>query len=222
MNRDERFTRERALRPEEFRLGELAIVYPRERSGGTWVAANTAGVACALLNRNATKPFPKVRSRGEIIPQLCREVDLTGVAASTAQIEIDGMLPFTLLCFSLRERLGLEFQWSGESLRWTYIPWQTGHWYSSGLSDEDAAAKRSEATAAATKLPRAGSLPWLRELHRSHAPERGAFSICAHRPDGGTVSYSEALVRAGRVAFRYHEGSPCEPAESIRLVSSRH
>jgi hypothetical protein len=53
------------------------------------------------------------------------------------------------------------------------------------------------------------SLSWLRELHRSHAPERGPFSICMHRPDASTVSYTEIAVRDGRVTMRYKPGPSC-------------
>jgi hypothetical protein len=50
---------------------------------------------------------------------------------------------------------------------------------------------------------------WLRALHRDHGNEPGAFSICVHRDDAATVSYSEILVSSDRVSFHYHPGRPC-------------
>src|SRR5262249_32089545 len=59
-----------------------------------------------------------------------------------------------------------------------------------------------------------GSLSWLRRLHRLHSPHRGAFSMCVHRPDAKTVSYTEVSVSSREGRMRYCAKSPCEHAES--------
>ena len=50
MNRDERLSRASALPPEVFERDGLAMLYPREMSGGTWIGVNSAGAAFSLIN----------------------------------------------------------------------------------------------------------------------------------------------------------------------------
>jgi len=47
------------------------------------------------------------------------------------------------------------------------------------------------------------------EYHRSHEPERGPFSVCMHRDDAQTVSFSRIVVESSRIEFFYSAGSPC-------------
>jgi hypothetical protein len=39
---------------------------------------------------------------------------------------------------------------------------------------------------------------------------RGSFSICVHRPDAATVSYTETFFTGGKLSMRYHAGHPCQ------------
>ena len=63
--------------------------------------------------------------------------------------------------------------------------------------------------------PSAGSRDWLRRLHRSHRPARGAHSTCVHRADAGTVSYTEVEVEARRVRVGYVAGPPCRGTQPV-------
>jgi len=47
-------------------------------------------------------------------------------------------------------------------------------------------------------------------LHQSHYPQKGAYSICMHRDDATTVSLSHLFINQNQVIFNYHNGSPCE------------
>src|SRR5205823_13200777 len=82
MNRDELFSRPRALPPKVFVKGAMEMVYPREPSGGTWIACNNQGNLLALLNWNGSLSHnlgEKRRTRGLVIRELeigrasCRE-----------------------------------------------------------------------------------------------------------------------------------------------------
>ena len=53
------------------------------------------------------------------------------------------------------------------------------------------------------------SLDWLRRLHRSHEPEPGPFTVCTHREDAGTLSYTEIVVTARDIAMNHSPSSPC-------------
>jgi len=58
------------------------------------------------------------------------------------------------------------------------------------------------------------TVSWLRRFHSSHAshaPEIGPYSICMHRNDAATVSYTEVVVSRRITRMRYQSGSPCGP-----------
>src|SRR6266702_5567457 len=54
MNRDELRSRPPALLPDVFEKHGVEMTYPRERSGGTWIACNGHGNLLALLNWNGS------------------------------------------------------------------------------------------------------------------------------------------------------------------------
>ena len=211
VNRDERRMRAAALPPRTFDVGGVRAVYPHESSGGTWVAASERGIALTLLNWNAGPRGPKLRSRGEVIPQLIRYVVFADAERVLAALDLTGIEPFRLVGAFPREHLLCEWRWDRVTLRHELPPWQPRHWFSSGLSDEDAAQQRGTVTAAAWKEEDAGSLAWMRRLHRSHAPAPGPFSLCVHRDDARTVSYTEIEAAGGTVSLCYQPGSPCAP-----------
>ncbi|MEO8083972.1 MAG: NRDE family protein [Ardenticatenales bacterium] len=57
----------------------------------------------------------------------------------------------------------------------------------------------------------AGPTPMARleAYHRSHVPERGAYSVCMHRPDARTISLTLVTVDRDAVAMRHGPGSAC-------------
>jgi Transport and Golgi organisation 2 len=218
MNRDERLTREVALPPALFRMGETCAAYPNERDGGTWFAVNEHGVTLALLNANHDGlPAEKQRSRGSLIPQVVRFADPADVAAKLDSLSYEGLQPFRLVGIFPSQHEINECRWDGVSLRRTSYTWQPRHWFSSGLSDELAERERGEACRMAWHDPGAGSLPWLRALHRSHSSLPGPFSICVHRQDAGTVSYSEVSLTPAGLTFTYIDGKPCRSGPALTL-----
>jgi Transport and Golgi organisation 2 len=217
MNRDERLTRQVAQVPELLRVGDTWAVYPHEENGGTWIAGNEYGTTLAVLNWNLSEgqqPVEKERSRGELIPQLIAHADLSEVASKLDSLVLDGVLPFRMVGIFGHQRQLCEWRWDGARLRHKLLPWQSGHWFSSGISDDLAARERGQACQLAWQAADAGTLPWLRELHRSHSPLPGAFSICVHRPDAATVSYSEIACDGPELTFRYRPGHPCRVREA--------
>ena len=212
MNRDERLTRTVASPPELFRAADLSAAYPYESGGGTWIACNERGITLALLNWNLSGPRDGVEkqvSRGSVIPQLIGHSDLGDVAWKLNSISLHGILPFRLVgIFWLQDQV-CEFRWDGSALQRVTFPWESRHWFSSGLSDEIAQRERGEVCQLAWCEPNAGTAPWLRALHSSHHVDRPAFGICVHRPDAATVSYSEVEFRPSALTFRYVAGSPC-------------
>jgi Transport and Golgi organisation 2 len=211
MNRDERLTRSQALAPSIFRVDDLLAIYPFEKSGGTWIACNQHGLTLSLLNWNlpASQTISKQRSRGTLIPRLIGKSTLDEVARTLGQLTLDGLLPFRLIGILQDHPQIFEWRWDGISLEVLSFPWKPHHWFSSGASDEIAERIRGEACRVAWLEQGAGSLPWLRTLHSSHGLDAGPFSVCAHRQDAGTVSYSEIVFETNRASIRYVDSSPC-------------
>ena len=207
MNRDEHHGRARPFPPALF--GNA--IYPYEPgTRGTWLAVNSNGLTLALLNKNEDGALPvKLRSRGELIPALISAESLADVHRLLVEVGFKGMWPFRLIAISPEEREICEWL-RGAELTKNHYDWRPRHWFSSGMSDIEANRVRSVVVDQAWQQPDAGSLSWLRTLHQSHEPQRGAYSICVHRNDASSVSYSEIVYETGNTTFRYASGFPCQ------------
>jgi hypothetical protein len=211
MNRDERLTRELALAPVPITTASLSAVYPRESGGGTWIGSNAAGITFALLNQNpGPQASVKERSRGEIIPALMESPHFSEAMRRFQQTDLRRLLPFVLVGIFPAEQIISQCQWDGNELKFLRIGWDVRHWFSSGVSDEMARKVRGSTCYESWRRRDAGSAEWLRGLHASHSPVRGSFSICVHRPDAATVSYTEVAYGGGELTMRYHAGHPCQ------------
>jgi hypothetical protein len=49
----------------------------------------------------------------------------------------------------------------------------------------------------------------MRRLHQNHGAAAGPFSICVHRDDAATLSYTEVEVTSRELVMRYRPGQPC-------------
>lgn len=210
MNRDERVTRVEALPPRRFAGDAGAAIYPYEPGGGTWIAANDRRITLALLNLGDSSGR-KQRSRGEIIPGLIGSSSQGEADARLRRMELKEVLPFRLIGIFGGERRVLEWRWDGRRLSLRRFRWLRQHWFSSGLSDEQASRGRQPVCDRAWRQRSAGSMEWLRRLHRSHRPASGTFSICVHRPDARTRSYTEIICSSAAIRMNYRAGSPCAP-----------
>lgn len=211
MNRDELTSRGVALPPTLTEIGGVSAVYPRDGAGGTWIAANRHGIALALLNWNdVPQPgAPKGRSRGVVIPYLIQFAGSRDIQEAIGKFDLGGIWPFRLVGVIPAEKKILEWQWSSEKLEVQHHGWESRHWFSSSLSDKQAAAARGAACENAWDEGGCGSLHWLRKLHASHANGPGPFSVCVHRENVETLSYTEFDCTPGKLECRYFSGSPC-------------
>jgi len=212
MNRDERLARGGGLPLEgRDRVGGRAL-YPTDGAGGTWIAANEYGVALAVLNWNevAQAELPKDRlSRGTLLPALIAMHSSAGVDAVLGEMELKRMMPFRMVGVLPAAKEIAEWRWDGSQIALAHHEWEARHWFSSGLGDRQAELERADACARAWRQQDAGSSSWLRRLHASHGAAAGPFSICVHRPDARTMSYSEIECTPSIVRMRHAIGSPC-------------
>jgi len=242
MNRDEKRNRFSALAPAVFKSGRRSAVFPREPSGGTWISANDTGVCLALINWHRIEREPKndLRSRGLIVRELAGKSTANEIAAALRKLPLQKLRTFRLIAIVPLHKRVIEYQWNLKRLAICDHEWQRQHWFSSGFDErtaerirgkvcssfvaggDDPGRRKTSRRGGTAGVSAAGySLSWLRKLHRSHAPKRGPFSICMHRPDASTVSYTEVSVQNRHVIMRYRPGPACAKAPLVATSIER-
>jgi hypothetical protein len=222
MNRDEKFTRFTALPPSIVDVAGRRAIFPHEPEGGTWIAANDAGICFALVNWHRIKrePVHSCVTRGHVVKALAAKSSAREIAAGLVALPLRRLRPFRLIAIIPSEKSVTEWCWNLNRLSTHKHPWKSRHWFSSGYNEPKAERQRGRICKAAQNQKSEGRLDWLRRLHRSHSPERGPFSICMHRPDAATVSYTEVGVSKRRVTMRYKPGASCsDEAMAIKTMS---
>ena len=241
MNRDEKRDRLAALPPEVIELECHRAIFPWEPTGGTWISANDAGVCLALINWHRIKRESNngVRSRGEVIRKLAGISTSNEISTAVKKLPLRKLRAFRLIAIVPREKRVIEWRWNLQRLAIRNHEWRRQHWFSSGFDEPRAEVERAKVCAsfvagggdpgkgetsqrrARTGVNAAGySVKWLRQLHRSHAPKRGPFSMCMHRPDAMTVSYTEVGVSKKGATMRYKTGPCCSNGRIINRTIS--
>jgi hypothetical protein len=212
MNRDEKRARPAARPPAIEPAGGRRALFPSEPGGGTWIGVNDAGVCFALINWYAIKARVASHpvSRGGVVRLALAADAIFEAVKILGELPLKDMNPFRLLGFFPANRQIVEWRWDLEKLAPLRHRWETRNWISSGFDEPGAQQSRTRAFAASLRQRSAGDLAWLRRLHRSHEPARGPYSICMHRDDAATVSYSEVIVSSREAKMRYHPGTPCQ------------
>lgn len=207
MNRDEKKSRVAGEKPRRRWTGLYSALHPAEPNGGTWIGVNHAGLALALINWHARPLNENAElSRGIVVPHLLAGGNLARIDRRFGSVPLARINPFRLIAVSLSERALMEWRWDGNRLDALNKPWRRLHWFSSGHEEMHVA----EARARTANGISAGTISRLRQLHSSHQPERSAFSICMHRDDAETVSYTEILATPGGAHMRYAAGALCK------------
>lgn len=222
MNRDEKLNRPKALPPKRFNFYRSTAAYPYEASGGTWIACNSRGNLLALLNWNDVAPqlgAKQMRSRGLLIPELIPADTLVDTEARLTQLDLNIFPPFRLIGVFPEESVIVEWRWSGSCLETIKSGWKKRHWFSSSLSDAQAQQERGRCCERAELSDTIDLVSRIRSLHQSHDPLAGAFSVCVHREDVASVSYTEVCHAGENVTMRYRSGSPCLTALFDSVVS---
>lgn len=218
MNRDEQRSRPPGLPPKKVVMSGVQVLCPSETGGGTWIAVNETGNGFALINWYAIKTQEPGHplSRGEVVRAVSPTASLETAAEKLLALALPRVRPFRLMGFFPGERNVAEWRWNGRVLETVVHPWKTNCWVSSGHDEPGAQVSRGQLFQQALRQSSAGTAKWLRRFHRSHRPELGAYSICMHRADAATVSYTEIISRPTGVKMSYAKTSPCQesPAEA--------
>ena len=161
-------------------------------------------------------------SRGVLIPKLLpTENTLTYASAYLSQLDLARFRPFRLVGIFRQEMMVSEWRWDGLQRQQLQFAWQKQHWFSSSISDALARRCRGLTCTKAARQISPDPVSWIRKLHISHDPSPGPFSVCVHRKDAATVSYTEVSCTRNRISMAYRSGSPCLSAtfdSEIRLA----
>jgi len=221
MNRDEKLTRPAGLPPKSRKVDGCAVLCPSETGGGTWIALNDTGATLALINWYSVTAGVNqdAISRGEVVKAASAAGGKTDVGSALAKLPLAKINPFRLIgVFPVMGGI-FEWRWDLKKLVCITHPWKSQQWISSGFDERKAQRIRGAAFRLALAQSSAGSLGWLRRLHRSHAPECGPFSTCMHRSDAATVSCTEIEYTPRHATMRHHRGAPCRARKhSIRRL----
>ena len=88
------------LPPQKLSANGMDAIYPREPTGGTWIACNSRGNLLALLNWNilgTAQIAAKPKSRGEVIPLLIDAPDCSSAERRFDSLPLAGTFPFRLV-----------------------------------------------------------------------------------------------------------------------------
>jgi hypothetical protein len=223
MNRDEQLTRVKGRPPKLRLVAGRKVVGPAEPGGGTWIALNDSGATFALINWYSITVRVKTgrASRGAVVNAVSAADSVAAAARALAALPLKRLNPFRLIAIFPAPREVVEWRWNLKALSRRRCAWKTQQWISSGFDEPAARRIRSRTFRTAQRQRTAGSLAWLRRLHRSHLPERGPFSTCMHRADAATVSYTEVTRSPRRLTLRYQAGALCQhPRPTLHSCAS--
>lgn len=224
MNRDEKIARGAGELPEIHQLHGTSVIYPNDGATGTWISANSYGITLALLNWNDISHVldgPNMRSRGQIIPALGSSSSAAELQWTFGALNLRTISPFRLVAVCPSDKEIGEWRWDMSKLELRIHPWGARHWFSSSLSDKEAENLRGAACREAWSDADAGSPSWLRRLHASHVGGPGPFSLCVHRHDVETLSYSEVTCAQGAIQMAHCRGNPCTIGELRTIAIER-
>ncbi|MGQ0720731.1 MAG: NRDE family protein [Candidatus Eiseniibacteriota bacterium] len=208
-----------AVRPDGTAVSFLAPEDPD--FGGTWIAVNDSGVSLAVLNGFRSADYgvrTDWRSRGLLV------IDLAG-CRTTGEIEqqirgtdLDAYRSFRLLALGER-RTALVAEWDRRRLAVDGDAEKRVPLVSSSFEEGEVGAHRR-----AEYRRIVGGVPTRERLlayHKSHENGPSAFSVCMHREDAATRSFTHVRVGRDEVELAYHGGPPCEPAPDVAATLPR-
>lgn len=218
-NRDELHRRAIATPPTVERFGARQAILPRDpQGGGTWIAANDAGLVFVLLNATSwnDEPISNPTSRGSIIPGLLGSQSLEEAIRLAKRMDVAHFYPFRLVLLDRTDVAEFARERSKLVMRERTSTDSPRLFTSSGLGDELVAAPRR---ALLREYFSAGA-DWHAQqdaFHRHRWPGREHVSVLMCRSDARTVSRTEIELNDERVRCSYFDLTSREKASRVHL-----
>ncbi|KZN13746.1 NRDE family protein [Marinomonas sp. TW1] len=220
-NRDEQKTRPVALPPKRLQFSGVNVLMPIDPVGqGSWISTNDAGLSLCLLNNYQGKmPATPLISRGLLLSRLAKHTCLNDVEQALRNIRLNKFAPFILLAFDLslceQQAPARAFHWDGDALR---IDVMMSPVFSSAVALGPVTEYRNAAYQAmvAADTSHAARIAF----HCHHHEKQGHKSICLHREDAQTVSFTHVSVTPTEQYMSYVAGSPCDQVTPSSLANN--
>ena len=220
-NRDEQRSRAKAVSPRVINIKNTQALIPIDPVGnGSWISTNEFGLTLCLLNYyQGSTPKGVLTSRGLLLKDLSSFLCVEDIDIQLKNLELHQYASFSLLAFGLNDSGGVSrkaWQWNGKNLTNVYL---TSPFTSSSVYFEEVSKSR---LLLAKQLLEPQSIDQLVSYHKSHQPKKGHLSVCMHRKDAKTVSFSHIHVDPIQTIFKYKNASPCSDATSdISMLQRR-
>ncbi len=219
-NRDEKRTRSAATGPRVDERGGVRLIAPADGDfGGTWIAVNEFGLSLCLLN-GAGGGQREGRSRGMLVRELIGATSGGECGWWLRRRDLAAFAPFTLAMLEPGQAAALA-RWDGERLAMvmpadSMMPLISSSYDPAGVRLCRLQEFRRRVGAKRNVDPAA--LYW---FHASHRERPDAYSLCMHREDAETVSFSCVVVTRGEIRFFYSPAPPCRTAPGEQQVLAR-
>lgn len=226
-NRDERRTRKPALPPERrFHAGTRFLAPLDGDFGGSWIGVNEFGLLLCLLNgdsprdRDDDEPPAGFTSRGLLLTALIDSRSADQTVRRLARLEHSRFRSFVLAAFEPPEAAALA-RWDRSDLRVTsggldVVPTPL---ISSSFCSEEVRCSRVRLFERMRRAAGEESPSVHLDFHASHEPQKGPYSVCMHRTDARTVSFSRIVVGPESIRFHYSPHPPCRGVADASFVS---
>jgi hypothetical protein len=211
MNRDEQLSRVKALPPSRQKISGRTVLLPSEPNGGTWIGVNDAGITFALINWHSVQARVSANavSRGQLVRVALAADKADSIGQILAGFPLSRTNPFRLIGVFHDAKEIVEWRWSRSTLHRVAHDWKSNVWISSGFDEAGAQGTRRLVFERLIEKKPTHDVRWIRGLHSSHSPGCGPYSVCMHRSDAATVSYTEVAVSGWSARMRYSAGPLC-------------
>lgn len=220
-NRDESLERLPARPPTRRQRRGVELLAPLDAdAGGTWLGVNAFGLSVGLLNGDPRGPAPvDPISRGLLVLELLEAREGAEVARRIRALDLGRWRPFQLFALEPRAPF-LGARWDGARLVVERRPGASGLLSSSALVPVEAERNRRRVLDGLLAGRGEPDEDLLLAFHASHDPAPSGVSVCMHRPDAQTVSFTRVRVGDDAVALGYSPAAPCRrvPLEWLELA----
>jgi len=207
-NRDEQLTRQNAITPKAMNINDTQVLLPIDPTGnGSWISTNEFGLTLCLLNYyQGSNPKGVLTSRGLLLKNLSSFSNVEDINIQLKNQDLCQYASFSLLTFGVDNNGKVSkraWQWNGKKLTSVFL---NSPFTSSSVSFEEVSRER---LLLAQQFSKPQDVDTLVNYHKSHHPSQGHLSVCMHRNDAKTVSFSHIHVQPMQSIFNYKNGSPC-------------
>lgn len=219
-NRDERPEREAARPPSIIEAGSVRVARPIDPAGGgTWIAANDAGLVFTLLNGVDLEAEPEAvepPSRGGIVTRIASARSVEEVAGRLRALDLTVYRPWRLLVVGDGRLLQVDSSAPARRVIIRSLPDRFVVTASSRLAPE-ARRRRERLFKAVVPRPEAAR----QDTFHAHAwPGRPEISVVMNRPEARTVSRTSVEVTSLHVRMVYSAVPVRGPATEVLLYRS--